>query len=86
MVRVVYLGMKSISMTKDVGKTEYKYVRELQWKTSNKPNYFHGKYYIGSPKKQVCSCNGKTARECALLLDKKLIELGYEPINILKRK
>jgi hypothetical protein len=27
----------------------------------------------------------KTARECALALDKKLIEKGYEPINILKK-
>lgn len=73
-------------MTKDVGGTDFKYVRELQWKTGNKPNYFHGKYYFGKPKKHVTSCNATTARECALLLDKKLIELGYEPINILKRK
>jgi len=76
--------MKSISMTKDVGKTEYKYVRELQWKTGDKPNYFHGKFT--KEKKHVVSCNATTARECALLLDKKLIELGYAPINILKRK
>ncbi len=66
-------------------KTEYKNVYSLRsnWGGGNIFSYSIqiNKHIIKSASKQYA-----TAKEAALALDKKLIELGYEPINILVKK
>lgn len=68
-------------------KTIYKRVYEYQYPTGDKPNYFSAKLSkrVGDKMEHLGQVRGTTAKECALKLDTKLIELGLEPINVLKR-
>jgi hypothetical protein len=63
-----------------IGKTEY--VNVSEWQSSGK-RYFKAHMRIdGKP----YTCSSNDMKQCALQLDKKLIDSGLEPINILKRK
>lgn len=61
---------------KMIGKSKYKYVSQID--TAGKI-WWRGAIY-GSGK------NFKTEREAAIYIDKRLIEKGKEPVNILVRK
>lgn len=61
---------------KYLGKSKYKYVSQIELST--------GKWWRG-----VIYGNGKSfraEREAAIYIDKRLIEKGKEPVNILVRK
>lgn len=68
-----------------VGDTIYPFVKEYRRisRAASAKNFFQGFKIIANKKYKS---SGKTAREAAFNLDKKLIESGHEPINILKRK
>ena len=67
-------------------KTEFQQVYSYGISTNGRPyvNLFrYQKVILG----QTYMCSGfSTAREAAVALDKKLIDLNQEPINVLKRK
>ena len=68
-------------MTNYKAKSKYKYVSVMERKGKIE---YRGIYTAKSGKK-----NGKnfpTEREAAIYVDKMLIEMGKEPVNILKRK
>ncbi len=66
--------------------TEYKNVYQVPRRPGklNEVMYRYSKLIKGDLIKSQ-SMAFKTAKECAMALDKKLIEKGFEPINVLKR-
>jgi len=63
------------SIMKMIGKSKYKYVSQIELSTGV---WWRGAIF-GSGK------NFRTEKEAAIYIDKKLIEKGKEPLNILKR-
>jgi len=73
------------NIAKYLGKhPKYKYVYIYQKKDKSNTIYYIGRFQKGNT--VICRVSELNDKQCALVLDKKLIELGYEPINILKRK
>ena len=68
------IGMASIM--KVIGKSKYKYVSQIELSTGE---WWRGAIY-GNGK------SFRTEREAAIYIDKRLIEKGKEPVNILVRK
>lgn len=52
------------------------------------PNFFRAQITvrIDGQTRHFGYVTGETARDCALKLDKRLIELGLDPINILRKQ
>ncbi len=78
-------------MTMRVKKTGYKnvYKKRSSWLTRGKEGeefIYEYKIIVNGREIRSCSKAFKTERDCALALDKKLIELGHQPINILVKK
>lgn len=63
-----------------IGKTQYICISE--WKNTS-GTYFKSHMRING---RAYTCSNNDAKQCALQLDKKLIESGCSPINILKPK
>lgn len=64
-------------------KTEYKYVSEYKWLCGKRPNFFVAFYPKKNNKIKNIRLSSDTAKGAALLLDKELVKLGLEPVNIL---
>lgn len=69
-------------------KSDYKHVYRTNRKSGSKSvilneNVWHGQVTIKGKRKEK---RFKLERECALWVDKVLIENGMEPVNILKKK
>lgn len=62
--------------------TEYIGIYEVR-NISDGSTFYRASKTVNRVKFSFC---GKTAKSTALELDKKLIEKGFEPINVLKRK
>lgn len=62
---------------KRLGKTDYKYVYHVSYDGIET-------YRAELSKHHYCECFGNP-RKAAIAIDKKLLELGMEPVNILKK-
>jgi hypothetical protein len=73
-------------MKSSVVKTEFKYVYRVLLASQGRKQREWFRYAIHKKGQRIMASKFETPKEAAIALDKKLIELGFEPVNILKKK